>query len=161
MASITGGNALAMATIAMILMFVVLLVFAFYAFDLGRFVSISSSSGLKVALEREEPTPSSSPVAEVPELDAEETRQLLGFIDYPVVRIQLREESIFSPGVQEHVGRLSEVEIQRRCAFISIDFNRDRCVRAERVCAESISSDQEHWACLNRQDVWIGRPLAY
>lgn len=159
MASITGGNAMVMASVTIGLMFIILVVFVVNAFDLDRFLSVNSwtSDGKK-----DEPAVTEEvKVEEEPTLEAEEVRQLLGFIDYPVVKIEPRLISLFSPEAQEGVGRLSEEEIQQRCAFISIDFNRDRCVQAERVCAEMIASDQQHWACLNSNDFWIGKDLAY
>ena len=159
MASITGGNTLVIASITMGLMFVVLVVFVLYAFNLDRFLSVgnwTNNDQQEEAIETE--------VARVegePTLAAEEVQQLLGFIDYPVVEIEPRPTSLFSPEVTDGAGRLTEEEIQQRCAFISVAVSRDRCVRAERACAEMIATDQQHWACLNSNDFWIGKDLAY
>lgn len=146
------------ASVTMGLMFVVLTFFVLSAFNFDNLLSVANI-GEKEGQENESPAPEQA--AEEPTLDAEVARQLLGFIDYPVVKLQPIVVSLFSPEAREVIGRLSEIEIQQRCAYISIDFNRDHCVQAERACAESITSDQEHWACLNSHDFWVGKELSY
>lgn len=146
------------ASVTMGLMFVVLMFFVLSAFNFDNLLSMANIGG-KEGQENASPAPEQT--AEVPTLDAEVARQLLGFVDYPVVELHPTLVSLFSPEAQDAIGRLSEVEIQQRCAYISIDFNRDHCVQAERACAESITSDQEHWACLNSHDFWVGKELSY
>lgn len=165
MASITGGNVLVMATITLGVMLVVLVLFFLSAFNFDRWLTVSwadltvGKTGAEEMVKEE--AAGNGVVTEVPELDPEAARQLLGFIEYPVVRVRPNAESLFSPEREESGRRLSEEEIEQRCAFISISFNRERCLKAERDCADNIASEEEHWGCLASHDFWIGKRLTY
>jgi hypothetical protein len=146
------------ASVTMGLMFVVLILMVLSAFNFDNLLSVVNLGGKG---EQVSEAPAPEQVTEEPALDSEVVRQLLGFVDYPVVKVRPTVISVFSPEAREVIGSLGETEIQQRCAYISIAFNRDRCVRAERACAESVTSDQDHWACLNSHDYWVGKELSY
>ena len=157
MAAITGGNTLVGMTIALVAMVVVLIALFTSAFDMGGLLSLSlvdiAGRGGDVEVSESD--------EEFEVLDPDMTQQRLGFVDYPVVDIPDDAISVFSPGSVEEERGFSEDEIARRCAHISIPFNRDRCMRAERDCSTEIASEDEHWQCLSRHDFWIGKPVAY
>jgi len=157
MALITGGNTMIATTVAIVTMALVLVALFVSAFDMNNFLSISltdlvSRGSVEVIEEQEEG---------LEMLDPEMTRQILGFIDYPVVDVPGDVTSVFSPEFVDEERGFSEDEIARRCAHISIPFNRDRCMRAERDCSTEIASEDEHWTCLAKHDFWVGKDLAY
>src|SRR3989338_1840766 len=94
MAFITGGNTMVMASVTMGLMLVVLMFLVLSAFNFDNLLSVANIGG-KGEQENEEPAPEQ--VTEEPTLDAEVAHQLLGFVDYPVVKVRPTVISLFSP----------------------------------------------------------------
>lgn len=159
MASITGGNALVVAMATIILMVVVVLFMLVSVFNLDNLLSVSLSDLVNREQVDVSEVSEEQESESVQELDSGEARQLLGFIDYPVVAIPGDQISIFSSQVEISVFRLSDEQIIERCAFVTIPFNHDRCMRAERGCAAVIESSNEHWACLHEYAYYIGKKL--
>ena len=159
MALVNGGNMLiaAMATIA--LMIVVVLVMLVSVFNLDGLLSISLAD---LAGSKQIPAPEAlvegATTEEVveDEMTKEEARQLLGFVNYPVVSFMVDQISVFSPQAIESITPLSEEEIQKRCASFGIPFNHTKCVRAERSCAYDLSSNEEHDRCLSSYGYHLG-----
>jgi|GEM_PF-3079809 hypothetical protein len=152
MALITGGNLLVAVSATILIMIVVVLVMIVSVFNLDNFLSISLSDLVnqeQVATVQED----------APALSSDEARQMLGFVDYPVVNIQADAVSIFSKEAIIDAIRLSAEEITERCAFITIPFNHDRCIRAEQGCDAVLESENDHRACLEGYRFYIGKKL--
>ena len=157
MALITGGNVLMVAMATIIFMVIVVGVVSVSVLDLDNQLSVSFADMVNqdkgaVLEEIEEDSLTK-------ELDSEEARELLGFIEYPVVNVQTGETSIFSPLATMSFLRLSEEKIVERCAHVTIPFNNARCLRAERGCATVLESSSEHWECLHEYAFYIGKKL--
>ena len=162
MAMINGGKLLVVTMMAIVLMVAVLGAMFASTFDLDGFLSISMAELVdqeQANKEQVNEEPSMLPepeiieeeeVVEVDELNPEEARQLLGFIDYPVLKLQANDVSIFSPLVEELMPRLSEEEIAERCSHFGISFNRVSCMRAETACADSLKSGAAHRSCMKK-----------
>ena len=88
------GMAGLLASVTMGLMLVVLMFLVLSAFNFDNLLSVANIGG-KGEQENEEPAPEQ--VTEEPTLDAEVARQLLGFVDYPVVKVRPTVISLFSP----------------------------------------------------------------
>lgn len=163
MASITGDNVLVAAWAIIILMVVVVLVMLVSVFNSGGLLSLSLADlvnkkpAVVTEVSEDEEEDNEDTVEE--ELDIDTARQLLGFVEYPVVNVQTDVVNIFSPEVATTVFRLSEEEIVARCAFFGISFNHDRCMLAERSCAAVLGSNEEHSECLHKYEYYRGQKL--
>jgi hypothetical protein len=156
MAAITGGNVLLVVTIVIVLLVALVSVMLGFVFNLDNLLS-TSLVGI-VGQEQVAPEEMEEDVI-TEEIAPLEVRQILGFVEYPVVDVQTEGESVFSPQAAIDTLRLSDEKIAERCAHVTIPFNHDRCMRAERDCADVLESSNEHWRCLHKHQFYIGKKL--
>lgn len=163
MALITGGNLLIAALATIVLMVIVVLIMFVLVFNLDNLLSVSLVNLVAPNAEKAVEEATTENVTEektiAEKLNTEEARQLLGFIQYPVVNLEVNEINIFSPQAIDSITPLSEAEIQQRCSQFSLPFNRARCLRAERNCATALKSDEEHWQCMEGYGYYLGKDL--